>query len=110
MGFPEAQGDLLGGVGKQEICHVAHSLSAKKRVRQNAKLRLRNRDRKREIRLELKKIQSVIATGDKTAAVAELKSAQQILDRISVRGGIHKKTAARRKSRLAKKINALQAK
>jgi small subunit ribosomal protein S20 len=89
---------------------VAHSLSAKKRVRQNAKRRLRNRDRKREIRLELKKIQSVITAGDKKAAVEELKTAQKVLDRISSRGGIHKKTAARRKSRLAKQINALQAK
>ena len=89
---------------------MAHSLSAKKRVRQNAKLRLQNRDRKREIRLELKKIQSVIAAGDKKAAVEELKTAQKTIDRISVRGGIHKKTAARRKSRLARQINALAAK
>lgn len=89
---------------------MAHSLSAKKRVRQNAKRRLLNRDRKREIRLELKKFQSALTAGDKTAAVAELKKTQQILDRVSTRGGIHKKTAARRKSRLAKKVNALQAK
>ncbi|MGN6367396.1 MAG: 30S ribosomal protein S20 [Phycisphaerae bacterium] len=89
---------------------MAHSLSANKRVRQNAKRRLQNRDRKREIRLELKKIQSVIASGDKNAATTELKAAQKVLDRISTRGGIHKKTAARRKSRLARQINALQAK
>jgi len=89
---------------------VAHSLSAKKRVRQNAKRRLQNRDRKREIRLELKKIQSVITAGDKKAAAEELKAAQKVIDRISVRGGIHKKTAARRKSRLARQVNALQAK
>jgi small subunit ribosomal protein S20 len=89
---------------------VAHSLSAKKRVRQNAKRRLLNRDRKREIRLELKKIQSVITAGDKKSAAEELKKAQKTIDRISVRGGIHKKTAARRKSRLAKQVNALNAK
>jgi small subunit ribosomal protein S20 len=88
---------------------VAHTLSANKRVRQSAKRRLRNRDRKREIRLEMKKIQSAIASGDKAAAAKELKETQSVLDRIATRGSIHPNTAARRKSRLAKKINALAA-
>ena len=89
---------------------MAHTLSAKKRVRQTVKRRQRNRDRKREIRLELKKVHSAIAAGDKPAAAAELKAAQTVLDRIAARGTIHPNTAARRKSRLAKKINALAAK
>ena len=88
---------------------MAHSLSAKKRVRQTAKRRERNRDRKREVRLELKKIQTVIAGGDKAAAAEELKKAQQTLDRVATRGTIHPNTAARRKSKLAKKVNALGA-
>jgi len=92
----------------QENC-VAHTLSARKRVRQTAKRRERNRDRKREIRLELKKMQAAIAGGDKAAAAAELKKAQQVLDRIAARGSIHPNTAARRKSRMARKINALSA-
>ena len=88
---------------------MAHTLSAKKRVRQSAKRRELNRDRKREIRLELKKIQTVIAGGNKSAAVAELKKVQEVLDRVAGRGTIHPNTAARRKSRLAKKINKLNA-
>jgi len=88
---------------------VAHTLSAKKRVRQSAKRRSRNRDRKREIRLELKKMTSALAGTDKNAAAAELKKAQQVLDRTASRGTIHPNTAARRKSKLAKKINALNA-
>lgn len=88
---------------------MAHSLSAKKRVRQNAKRRLLNRDRKRLIRVELKKSASLVTSGDAKAAAEELKKAQQVLDRMSARGGIHKKTAARRKSKLAKKVNALAA-
>jgi small subunit ribosomal protein S20 len=88
---------------------VAHSLSAKKRIRQNAKRRLRNRDRKREIRLELKKMTTAVAGGDKATAVEELKKAQQVLDRIATRGSIHKNTAARRKSKLAKRVNAIGA-
>jgi small subunit ribosomal protein S20 len=88
---------------------VAHTLSARKRVRQTAKRRERNRDRKREIRLELKKMQTAVAAGDKAAAFVELKKAQQVLDRIAARGTIHPNTAARRKSKLAKRINALAA-
>jgi small subunit ribosomal protein S20 len=89
---------------------VAHSLSAKKRIRQSAKRRLRNRDRKRVIRLEMKKFQTVVTGGDKAASAEELKKAQEVLDRMAARGAIHKNTAARRKSQLARKINALQAK
>ena len=88
---------------------MAHTLSANKRVRQSAKRNELNRDRKRHVRLEMKKIASVIATSDPAAAAAELKKAQQILDRVSTRGTIHKNTAARRKSRLAKKVNKLSA-
>jgi small subunit ribosomal protein S20 len=93
----------------QEIC-VAHTLSARKRVRQTAKRRERNRDRKREIRLELKKLQAAIGAGDKAAATAEYKLAQETLDRVAARGTIHPNTAARRKSRLARQLNKLAAK
>lgn len=88
---------------------MAHTLSANKRMRQTVKRRLRNRDRKRDVRLELKKITSLIAGGDKAGAAAELKKAQEILDRTATRRTIHPNTAARRKSRLARKINALAA-
>ena len=88
---------------------MAHSLSAKKRVRQTAKRRERNRDRKRVIRLELKKMQTALTAGDKAAAATELKKAQQVLDRIATRGTLHPNTAARRKSKLARKVNALGA-
>ena len=89
---------------------MAHTLSAQKRVRQTVKRRERNRDRKREIRLELKKLTAAIAGGDKSAAATEFKAAQTVLDRTAARGTVHPNTAARRKSRLAKKINALAAK
>ena len=89
---------------------MAHTLSAKKRIRQSAKRRQRNRDRKRVIRVELKKAAAVVVGGDKAASVEELKKAQEVLDRMSTRGAIHKNTAARRKSKLAKKVNKLAAK
>ena len=89
---------------------MAHTLSAKKRIRQSAKRRLQNRDRKRVIRIGLKKAQAVVAGGDKATSAEELKKAQVVLDRMSSRGAIHKNTAARRKSKLAKKVNKLAAK
>ena len=89
---------------------MAHTLSANKRVRQSAKRRQRNRDRKRDVRLELKKITAAIAGGDKAASAAEFKKVQEVLDRTATRGSLHPNTVARRKSRLAKKINALAAK
>ena len=88
---------------------MAHTLSANKRVRQTVKRRERNRDRKRDVRLEVKKISALIAGGDKAAAAAELKKVQEIIDRTATRRTIHPNTAARRKSKLAKKINALAA-
>ena len=88
---------------------MAHSLSANKRIRQSAKRRLLNRDRKKNVRVELKKIHAVIAAGDVKAAVAELSKAQQTLDRVAGRGTMHKNTVARRKAKLAKKVNALKA-
>ncbi len=88
---------------------MAHTLSANKRIRQSAKRRQRNRDRKRVLRLETKKIDAAIAGGDKNAAASELKVAQRTIDRIATRGTIHPNTAARRKSKLARRINALAA-
>lgn len=88
---------------------MAHTLSAKKRVRQSAKRRLRNRARRTQIKAEVKKVDALIAKGDAGAAEG-YKNAQQLLDRMATRGTIHPNTAARRKSQLARKIAAIKAK
>ena len=98
-----------GNARFQESQLVAHTLSANKRVRQSAKRRQRNRDRKREIRLETKKLGAALASGDKASAGKEFIELQSTIDRIATRGTIHPNTAARRKSRLARRINALAA-
>ena len=89
---------------------MAHSLSAKKRVRQNAKRRLRNRSRKEDIRTQGKAFLAALAKGDAKAAGAELNKAVAILDRAAAKHTIHKNTAARRRSRLTKRLNALATK
>jgi small subunit ribosomal protein S20 len=89
---------------------VAHSLSAKKRVRQNAKRKAINRASKSEVKTRIKRLEETINTGDAAAAQEQLKVVSRNLDRVSSTSTMHKNTAARKKSRLAKRINALKAK
>jgi small subunit ribosomal protein S20 len=88
---------------------VAHSLSAKKRVRQNAKRNARNRARKELIKGQTKSFLAAVASGDAKKAQDELNKAVSRLDRVASKNTIHKNTAARKRSRLAKKLNALKA-
>ena len=87
---------------------MAHSLSAKKRVRQNAKRRAINRARKSRVKANLKAIKAAITEGDKKAAAEQLKTVAKTLDKVAATKTIHKNRAARLKSRLAKKINKLK--
>jgi small subunit ribosomal protein S20 len=84
-------------------------LSAKKRVRQNEKRRARNRHRKTLVRDEVKTYNAAITAGDVTKAETELKTVVKILDRTAAKNTIHKNAAARKRSRLTRKLNALKA-
>ena len=86
---------------------MAHSLSAKKRVRQNAKHRARNRWRKSRIKDQVKDFLRAVHDGDKDRATEAYRQTTKTLDKIAATGTIHKNTAARRKSRLAKRLNRL---
>lgn len=88
---------------------MAHTLSAKKRMRQSAKRNERNRSRKRAIRQEVKKFDALVTAKDTAGAEAELKVALRALDRVAAKGTLHKNTVNRRKSKLAKQVNALKA-
>jgi len=88
---------------------VAHSLSAKKRIRQSLKRRARNRARKDLIKDQVNGFQSAIAGGDLSKAETELNKTVQRLDRTAAKGTIHKNTAARRRSRMTKRLNAAKA-
>jgi small subunit ribosomal protein S20 len=89
---------------------VAHSLSAKKRVRQTEKRRAINRARKSMIKTQIKRFEKALASGDIKAAAEQFRLTVQRLDKVAATTTMHKKTAARKKSRLAKKLNALKAK
>ena len=88
---------------------MAHSLSAKKRVRQNAKKRIVNRARKSQVKTQVKRLETALSAGNVEAATAEFRATVKKLDKVAATSTMHKKTAARKKSRLAKQLNALKA-
>jgi small subunit ribosomal protein S20 len=88
---------------------VAHSISAKKRVHQNARRRARNRARKEVLKDAIKGFTAAITGGDATKAEDAFRSATRRLDKVAAKGTIHKNTAARKRSRLARKLNLLKA-
>jgi small subunit ribosomal protein S20 len=89
---------------------VAHSLSAKKRVRQNDKRRTINRARKSQVKSQVKRLETALSEGNVDAASAQFQVVVKKLDKVASTSTMHKNTAARKKSRLAKKLNALKAK
>ncbi len=88
---------------------MAHSISAKKRVRQNLKRRARNRFRKDQIKEQIKGFNAALTAGDVAKAQEELTKAVQRMDRVATKGVLHKNTAARKRSRLTKRLNAARA-
>ncbi|MHC4461238.1 MAG: 30S ribosomal protein S20 [Planctomycetota bacterium] len=89
---------------------MAHSLSAKKRVRQNNKRRTINRARKSQVKTQIKHFETALSNGDLEAASEQYQLVVQKLDKTASTSTIHKRTAARKKSRLAKRLNSLKAK
>jgi len=85
---------------------VAHSLSAKQRIRQNAKRRARNRARKNQIRLAVRSFDETIHSGDAGKSADALKAVIKKIDQVAAKGTLHKNTASRKKSRLQKRLNA----
>lgn len=89
---------------------MAHSLQSKKRVRQNAKRRTINRARKSQVKTQIKHFETALGSGDVEAVSEQYKLVARKLDKTAGTSTMHKKTAARKKSRLAKKLNTLKAK
>ena len=86
---------------------MAHSLSAKKRVRQNAKRNVINRARKSMVKTQMKRFLTALDAGDASQAAVEYKALSRKLDKVAATSTMHKNTAARVKSRMAKRLNAM---
>ena len=85
---------------------MANIKSQIKRNRQNEGRRLRNKAVKSELKTRIKSAVRIAEAHDETALEA-LQVAQQRLDKAAEKGIIHKNQAARRKSRLMKRVNAI---
>lgn len=88
---------------------MANHKSAEKRNRQAQVKRLRNRINKSKMKTAVRTVHMAIETGAADDAKAALKVAVPVIAKTAAKGTIHKKTAARRISRLTKKVNRLQA-
>ena len=89
---------------------MPHSRSANKRLRQNVKARSVNRWRRGRVKSTVKSFEDAVAAGDLSRAQETYRETTKILDQIAAKGTIHKNTAARRKSRLARQLNQLASK
>ncbi|MFW6161255.1 MAG: 30S ribosomal protein S20 [Planctomycetota bacterium] len=81
------------------------SLSAQKRVRQDARRRLRNRTVKAAVKTHVRKVEAALERGDIEAARAAYNAAARVIDKAVSKNVLHRNTAARRKARLARRIN-----
>ena len=79
--------------------------SAEKRLRQAEKRRLRNRVYRSRARTLVKRTSQLVTRGQWEEAERSASLAVSALDRAAQKGTIHKKAAARRKSRLLRKLN-----
>jgi small subunit ribosomal protein S20 len=83
--------------------------SAEKRVRVTERKRLRNKSVRTMCKTNITKAERLIFLGDTAAAQEAVAVAITSLDKAAEKGIIHRNNAARRKSRLMKKFNELQA-
>lgn len=86
---------------------MANIKSQKKRIKTNEKRRVRNQAVKSELKTMVRKTREAVETGDKELAEEGLKKTCRKLDVAVSKGVIHKNQAANRKSKLAKRVNAM---
>jgi small subunit ribosomal protein S20 len=91
-----------------EDVHVANIASQIKRNRQNEKRRLRNKSVRAELRTRTKNAVSAATSGAEDS-VEQLRLAVKRIDKAAARGVIHKNTAANHKSRLVRRVAAIEA-
>jgi small subunit ribosomal protein S20 len=87
---------------------MADHFSALKRARQTEKRTSRNRNNTSRLRTALRDLRESMAKGDKKAAELVFRQTVSALDKAIQKGSLHKNTAARYKSRLSARVNALK--
>ena len=87
---------------------MANHFSALKRARQTAKRTVRNRANSSQLRTSLRNLRESLEKGDKAAAGETYRKTVSALDKAIQKGILHENTAARYKSRLSARLNALK--
>ena len=88
---------------------MANIKSQIKRNRQNAKRAEQNKAVRTALKTHTKKVRTAVAGRDAGAAGDRLREAARALDKAASKGIVHPRTAARRKSRMARAANAIAA-
>ena len=86
---------------------MANSPQTRKRARQNVTRNLRNRSYRSSIRTSIKALLKAMSDGDKEATPKAYREAASVIDKGTSKGLMHKNTAARLKSRLNKRAQAV---
>jgi len=84
--------------------------SAEKRMRQNERRRVMNRNNRSSLRTSIKKLRAALEGGDRQKLDLLLPTTISRIDRAVQEGVLHRNAAARYKSRLTKRANRVSAK
>jgi small subunit ribosomal protein S20 len=95
----------LKALSKDQV--MANTKSAKKAARQTVRRTAANKATRSRMRGSVRRVEEAIASGNKDAARAALKEAEPIIVRTAQKGMVHRKSASRKVSRLAKRIGAM---
>ena len=86
---------------------MSNTSSAKKAARKMLRRTEINKSRVSRLKSHVRKVEEALASGDKSAAKGALAAAEPLLMRTAQKGIIHKRTAARKVSRLAARVKAM---
>lgn len=82
--------------------------NAKKKVKQIAKQKVENNEYKASMRTAIKNVEKAVTENNKEKANETLKTAIKRIDKAAAKGVVKQNTCARNKSRLTKKVNAME--
>ncbi|MEZ4524893.1 MAG: 30S ribosomal protein S20 [Desulfobacterales bacterium] len=88
---------------------MANHKSAIKRARQSELRNARNRAVKTRVKNVTKNVRQIVAEGSQDIVMAKLDEAKSVIAKAAKKGVIHKRTASRKISRLARLVNTLSA-
>ena len=88
---------------------MAHHASALKQMRQGQKHQARNRKNVSQLKTQVRKLRTILAKGDAAEAKEALSETVSAIDKAAKKGVVHDNAAARYKSRLTRRVNALNA-